>query len=40
MGSVKAVSGSIVVYRRVRISIRGLNRSVIVCGVGGLCNGP
>ena len=39
IGFIKAVSRSIVVYRRVRVSIRGLNRSVVVCkGVGGLCN--
>ena len=41
MGSVKAVSGSVVVCRRVRVSIRGLNRSIVVCGgVGGLYNSP
>ena len=34
------VSRSIVVYKRVRVSIRGLNRSIIVCrGVGGLYKG-
>jgi len=39
--SVKAVSGSIVVCRRVRVSVIGLNRSVVVRrGVGGLRNGP
>ena len=39
--SVKALSRSIVVYRRVRVSIRGLNRPVVVYrGVGGLRNGP
>jgi len=38
--SVKAVNGSVVVYRRVRVSVRGLNRSVVVCrGVGGLRKG-
>jgi hypothetical protein len=31
---------SIAVYRRVRVSVRGLNRSVVVYrGVGGLCKG-
>ena len=40
MGSVKAVSGSVVVCRRVRVSVRGPNRSVVVRGgVGGLRNG-
>jgi len=40
IGSVKAVGGSIVVYRRVRVSVRGFNRSVVVCrGVGGLHKG-
>ena len=40
MGSVKAVSGSVVVCRRVRVSIRGLDRSVIVRReVGGPRNG-
>ena len=39
--SVKAVSRSIVVCRRVRVSVRGLNRSVVVRrGVRGLRNGP
>ena len=39
--SVKAVSGSVVVRRRVKVSVRGLNRSVVVRkGVGGLRNGP
>jgi hypothetical protein len=41
IGSVKAVSRSVVVRRRVRVSVRGLGRSVVVCrGVGGLRNGP
>jgi len=40
IGSVKAVSGSMVVCRRVRVSVRGLNRSVVVRrGIGGLCKG-
>jgi len=40
IGSVKAVSGSVVVCRRVRVSVRGLNRSVVVYrGVGGLRKG-
>ena len=40
IGSVKALSGSVVVYRRVRVSIRGLNRSVVVYRrVGGLYKG-
>ena len=40
MGSVKAVSGSVVVYRRVRVPVRGLNRFVVARrGVGGLRNG-
>jgi hypothetical protein len=31
---------SVAVYRRVRVSVRGLNRSVVVRkGVGGLCKG-
>ena len=39
--SVGAVSRSITVYSRVGVSIRGLNRSVVVYrGVGGLRNGP
>ena len=34
------VSRSVVVYRRVRVSIRGLNRSIVVYrGVGGLYKG-
>ena len=38
--SVKAVSRSVVVRRRVRVSVRGLNRSIVVRrGVGGLRNG-
>jgi hypothetical protein len=41
VGSIKAVGGSVVVCRRVKVSIRGLNRSVVVHGgVGGLHNGP
>ena len=39
IGSVKVVGKSIVVYRRVRVFIRGLNRSVVVCkevGIQGL----
>ena len=37
---VKAVNRSVVVYRRVRVSVRGLNRSVVVCkGVRGLYKG-
>jgi len=32
---------SIAVYRRVRVSVRGLNRSIVVYkGVEGLRNGP
>jgi len=31
---------SVAVYRRVKVSVRGLNRSVVVCrGVGGLHKG-
>jgi len=31
---------SVAVYRRVRVSVRGLNRFIVVCrGVGGLRNG-
>ena len=38
--SVRAVSRSITVCSRVGVSIRGLNRSVVVYrGVGGLYNG-
>ena len=41
IGSIKAVGGSIVVYKRVRVSIRGLNRSIVVYrGVRGLRNSP
>jgi len=40
IGSVKAVNGSVVVRRRVRVSVRGLDRSIVVRrGVGGLRKG-
>ena len=40
IGSVKALSGSVVVRRRVKVSVRGLNRSVVIRrGVGGFRKG-
>ena len=39
--SIKVIGGSVVVRRRVRVSVRGLDRSIVVRGgVGGLRNGP